>query len=221
MASLSFIMDVTDDHHAGTRAPLNKRPRGTDDPTSAGKLHEAGHHQQADPRQASSPGPATTDQDIKEAVLAGPTKRRATSSRDPKPTAPISQTNTGASVPSSTSASPSAQASTGPRSPRRLSTTSNDSMDRSRSGPAPSSSSLGGGPRRPMALHPVVAQYTPKITPKTGRVSKAKKGLPVHVCDICRPPKVSTVLASILSTPALLAWHFSDFSHRLLQGPSI
>lgn len=29
-----------------------------------------------------------------------------------------------------------------------------------------------------------------KLTPVTGRVSKAKKGLSVHECDICQPPKV-------------------------------
>ncbi|KAH8175714.1 hypothetical protein LIA77_04132 [Sarocladium implicatum] len=28
-----------------------------------------------------------------------------------------------------------------------------------------------------------------KLTPITGRVSKAKKGIPVHECDICQPPK--------------------------------
>lgn len=29
-----------------------------------------------------------------------------------------------------------------------------------------------------------------KLTPVTGKVSRAKKGLAVHTCDICRPPKV-------------------------------
>lgn len=29
-----------------------------------------------------------------------------------------------------------------------------------------------------------------KLTPITGRVSRAKKGQPVHICEICRPPKV-------------------------------
>ncbi|KAK2593685.1 hypothetical protein QQS21_008592 [Conoideocrella luteorostrata] len=31
-----------------------------------------------------------------------------------------------------------------------------------------------------------------KLTPITGRVSRAKKGVPVHTCDICRPPKTFT-----------------------------
>ncbi|KEY69978.1 hypothetical protein S7711_03996 [Stachybotrys chartarum IBT 7711] len=31
-----------------------------------------------------------------------------------------------------------------------------------------------------------------KLTPVTGRVSRAKKGVPVHICDQCRPPKTFT-----------------------------
>lgn len=31
-----------------------------------------------------------------------------------------------------------------------------------------------------------------KLTPITGRVSRAKKGVPVHTCDMCRPPKTFT-----------------------------
>ena len=32
-----------------------------------------------------------------------------------------------------------------------------------------------------------------KYTPVTGRISRAKKGVPVHTCDLCRPVKVSSV----------------------------
>jgi hypothetical protein len=31
-----------------------------------------------------------------------------------------------------------------------------------------------------------------KYTPVTGRISRAKKGVPVHTCDICRPAKTFT-----------------------------
>lgn len=31
-----------------------------------------------------------------------------------------------------------------------------------------------------------------RLTPVTRRVSRAKKGVPVHTCDICNPPKVFT-----------------------------
>ncbi|KAJ2903564.1 hypothetical protein MKZ38_009689 [Zalerion maritima] len=30
-----------------------------------------------------------------------------------------------------------------------------------------------------------------KLTPITGRVSRAKKGIPVHICESCKPPKLS------------------------------
>jgi hypothetical protein len=33
-----------------------------------------------------------------------------------------------------------------------------------------------------------------KYTPVTGRISRAKKGVPVHTCDTCRPVKVSSFL---------------------------
>jgi chloramphenicol 3-O-phosphotransferase len=37
------------------------------------------------------------------------------------------------------------------------------------------------------------AQQQPvKYTPVTGRVSKALKGMPVHTCNVCVPPKVRT-----------------------------
>lgn len=77
------------------------------------------------------------------------------------------------------------------------SSTSVDSMDQHGYGSA-SSSSMGAGaggggyppnhPRRPMGSPGPDVQI--RLTPITGRVSRAKKGVPVHVCDICNPPKV-------------------------------
>lgn len=78
---------------------------------------------------------------------------------------------------------------------RRQSSTSVDSMDQY--GYA-SSSSLGGGsgggfppnhPRRPMGASPS-PEVPVRYTPITGRVSRAKKGVPVHICESCNPPKV-------------------------------
>ncbi|PHH72831.1 hypothetical protein CDD83_4862 [Cordyceps sp. RAO-2017] len=37
-----------------------------------------------------------------------------------------------------------------------------------------------------------VRPFVPKLTPVTKRVSRAKKGLAVHTCDLCRPPKTFT-----------------------------
>ena len=202
MASLSFIMDVNDDSQTDGRPPLHKRDRGPNKPASAGPLHgPPPSNPQPDPDHASSPGLAIPEQDIKRAVPAGQTKRRGASLRGPKSssTAPTSgtepSTGTGvaAVVSSSSSSSPSLSASTARQSiSRRRSTASTESMDRSRYGSVPSSSSVGGGLQRPIPHYPAAIQYAPKITPKTGRVSKAKKGLPVHICDICRPPKVRT-----------------------------
>lgn len=42
----------------------------------------------------------------------------------------------------------------------------------------------------PMRPHLPQQEAPVKLTPITGRVSRAKKGVPVHTCDICRPPKV-------------------------------
>jgi hypothetical protein len=194
MASLSFIMDVNDDSQTDGRPPLNKRDRGTNKSASAGPVPQPPSNPRAGPSHASSPGLPSTEQDIKRAVPAGQTKRRG----GPKSssTAPTSGTDAGAGtgasikVPSSSSPSPSLSASTARQSTRRPSTTSTDSMDRSRYGSVPSSSSMAGGLQRPLPPYPSTPQFAPKITPKTGRVSKAKKGLPVHICEICRPPKV-------------------------------
>jgi hypothetical protein len=198
MASLSFIMDVNDDHPSDTRPPLNnKRDKGANNLTRAGQLHDAPSNPQADPSNVSSPRLATTDaQDINQAAPVGQTRRRGTPSRGQKSVAATAQAGKGArtggviAVSSSSSSPPSLSAPTTRQSTRRTKTTSNDPMDRSRYGPAPSSFSMGRNLQRPMPVHPAAAQFTPKITPKTGRVSKAKKGLPVHVCEICNPPKV-------------------------------
>ncbi|KAI4592159.1 hypothetical protein KJ359_011487 [Pestalotiopsis sp. 9143b] len=57
---------------------------------------------------------------------------------------------------------------------------------------ASASGSGGGGeqPNRPMGNPTGDVQV--KLTPITGRVSRAKKGVPVHTCEICRPPKTFT-----------------------------
>ncbi len=218
MASLSFIMDVHEDGQTDSRGPpltLNKRDRGPNKPASAGPpppYDAPPSNPQPDPRHASTPGPASAEQDINPAVpAAGLTKGGGASLRGSKssPAVAISGTQepgagtrTAASVtvaitpatPSAASTSPTLSASATPRQSSRLrSTTSADSMmDRPRYAPPPSSSSMGlGSLQRPMPLHhPATTQFTPKITPKTGRVSKAKKGLPVHICDACNPPKV-------------------------------
>src|ERR1700710_2358953 len=53
----------------------------------------------------------------------------------------------------------------------------------STSGSPPQSSSRGSEPAPEVPV---------KYTPVTGRISRAKKGVPVHTCDICRPVKTFT-----------------------------
>ena len=79
---------------------------------------------------------------------------------------------------------------TSTRGSRRRSNTSVDSMDAyygygpGNPGQSSSAPSRGFVPGVPGGENPV------KLTPITGRVSRAKKGVPVHTCELCRPPKV-------------------------------
>jgi hypothetical protein len=43
------------------------------------------------------------------------------------------------------------------------------------------------------------AEMPVKYTPVTGRISRAKKGVPVHTCDICRPVKVRSLSRNVMS----------------------
>lgn len=73
---------------------------------------------------------------------------------------------------------------------RRRSNTSTDSMDSSYGQGQGHSGYYPGPPMRPAMSGSSSGEHQVKLTPITGRVSRAKKGVPVHTCDICRPPKV-------------------------------
>lgn len=62
-----------------------------------------------------------------------------------------------------------------------------------------------------------------KLTPITGRVSRAKKGVPVHTCDICRPPKVMLFEISSLCQQSNLSptQTFTRAEHLRLVQPSL
>ncbi|KAK7943057.1 uncharacterized protein PG986_012170 [Apiospora aurea] len=66
-----------------------------------------------------------------------------------------------------------------------------EEMNQMRGYGGPGSGAAGGSgqPNRPMSTQP---EPPVKLTPITGRVSRAKKGVPVHVCEICKPPKTFT-----------------------------
>ncbi|AEO64534.1 uncharacterized protein THITE_47417 [Thermothielavioides terrestris NRRL 8126] len=196
MASLSFIMDVTDDHQTdGRSAPhsVKRDKRATRTAGAAGRLLEA----PSNPRSSSRLGLATAEKAINQAAPPRQTTRRSASSRVSRSTADISGAEPGTGTEDTITVSSSSSSSSTARPPakRRQSTASNDSMDHTRydpAGPSSSSSSMRAGLQRPMLTHPAAATFAARITPKTGRISKAKKGLPVHVCDICRPPKTFT-----------------------------
>ncbi|KAL7788437.1 hypothetical protein V8C43DRAFT_287581 [Trichoderma afarasin] len=75
---------------------------------------------------------------------------------------------------------------------RRRSNTSTDSMDSSYGQSQNHPSYYTGAAMRPIMSGTGSGDHPVKLTPITGRVSRAKKGVPVHTCDVCRPPKTFT-----------------------------
>ncbi|KUI72814.1 Zinc finger protein zas1 [Cytospora mali] len=207
MSSLQSIMNVDEDQHdASISTLMDKKDKDAATPASgfrsqnpSSSFTPSGHVTRSDQQPSSTyTTPPTTviaedsniarsDQrptdegpDSSSAVQKG--KRRAEIS-DPRPRTSTVNTSTALSQPGGS---------------RRQSTTSVDSMDQHGYGSA-SSSSLGGAgggglppnhPTRPMGSpNPEVPI---RLTPITGRVSRAKKGVPVHTCDMCNPPKTFT-----------------------------
>ncbi|KAI2776893.1 hypothetical protein F4815DRAFT_448900 [Daldinia loculata] len=141
------------------------------------------------PSRSSDPSRAATsshekprDQDDRLALA--PTRRRGPTGRSSKSTATASSAST------SSSARPALMS--------RQSTASSEPMDPTAYGGHAQGSSSGGGsmtpsmPTRPMGNMPGDGSMPVKLTPITGRVSRAKKGVPVHTCEICKPPKTFT-----------------------------
>lgn len=219
MASLKFIMDVDDDRPLDSRHTTKKDkdpgPPATTGPlpplpesstTNSASVSASSHRPQ--PGHVSSVPARPAEQKNIISTAPGPqTNPRGLLSRDPE----LTNTNTTAASstgPSTTlrSLTPSSfsQQASNPRPPaRRRSTTSIDSMDQTGYGSAASSSSMGAGlhhhhhqhhnnPMRPMPAHQAATDLPMRLTPITGRVSRAKKGVPVHVCDACRPAKVKS-----------------------------
>lgn len=96
---------------------------------------------------------------------------------------------------SSTPAPSPSSSSTRPALARQQSTDSTDSMDPTGYGGQGQSSSMAPSnvPMRPL-VSGSGSETQVRFTPITGRVSRAKKGIPVHVCESCRPPKVRDLL---------------------------
>ncbi|RYP27236.1 hypothetical protein DL767_007769 [Monosporascus sp. MG133] len=171
MASLKFIMDV--DEEPEPQAP-NKRDDG-----AATSTPSQGHD---------SSRPAVTSFAIPQEQSDTLTPTSSTRRRGPL-NRPSKSSTTAPSTSSSTS-------STRPSLARQRSTDSTGSMDHTAYGGPGQGSSSGSMRSSNAAIRPLVnpsgnTEANVKLTPITGRVSRAKKGMPVHVCDLCRPSKVS------------------------------
>lgn len=101
---------------------------------------------------------------------APPLKRRR-SDRNPK-----------SSAPSSSSSRPSSD--------RRRSSGATDSMDGYMYGQNNMQQSSSSNSFRHSSRGSDAAEPQVRLTPVTGRVSRARKGQPVHVCEQCNPPRV-------------------------------
>ncbi|KAH8840318.1 hypothetical protein MCOR27_004141 [Pyricularia oryzae] len=92
---------------------------------------------------------------------------------------------------STTSASTMDQHGYSPLSPMRMGPRGGPGRAASLGGFVDSSGQASSVPNRP--LQPQTHLESPiRLTPITGRISRARKGQPVHVCDICRPAKTFT-----------------------------
>jgi hypothetical protein len=171
MSSLKFIMDVDEEVETSR---VNKRDK---DASSSSSSH---HH---DPTSLTTNSSYATQGD-QLATSAAQGKRRGSSK-------PASKSSAAGSSSTSSSSRPATE--------RRRSNASTDSMDQQspyahgHAGPSSSSGGLAPSnqPMRPFASMQSGGELPVKLTPITGRVSRAKKGVPVHTCESCRPAKVS------------------------------
>ncbi|RYP03404.1 hypothetical protein DL764_005163 [Monosporascus ibericus] len=164
MASLKFIMDVDEE-------PPPQTPNKRDDGAATSALSQG--HNSSRPAVTSFAIPQEQSNTL---IPTSSTRRRGPLNR------PSKSSTTAPSTSSSTS-------STRPSLARQRSTDSAESMDHTAYGGQGQGSSYGSMPPSNAAIRPLVnasgsTEANVKLTPITGRVSRAKKGMPVHVCDL-------------------------------------
>ncbi|KAI0471324.1 hypothetical protein F4859DRAFT_522550 [Xylaria cf. heliscus] len=178
MSDLRYIIDMEDEEDLGSdkysRQPSLSGSARSPNPSSAPKKSDD-----------NSP-PSNTDSGKSQP------KRRGLLSRSSKSTTTASPATAPASV---DKASPSHSPLVEKRSVDR--TESMDTVGYGSYAHSPSSSNMPPSSRsnvssRPMSSVPGESSIPVKLTPITGRVSRAKKGVPVHICDVCNPPKTFT-----------------------------
>lgn len=228
MASLRFILD-TDDDPSDRQDPRSiqkdkdaatVRSRSQDPSTSARASHASSSNRVAESNlrlAAAAAAAALSNQQDPSSNRVNPTSAAEDLSESNPSLAAAAASSTGQRSTSPSRVVPTFPGedptSSSPRSTRvrRHSAASDDSMDQAGYGSAASSSSRGGGrhpprtPMRPMPSAPGVDGPV-KLTPVTRRISRAKKGVPVHVCETCRPPKVSRFTASPQLNLVWLSW---------------
>lgn len=209
MTSLQAIMNLDDDQ-LDAASPLDKRDKDASTPASDSRARESSttssipsvqvtrsdpvpssypSSSAAQPNPSTHPLPIGATTSYSRQQLSDPADSRSAVQQGKRPVE-SGTVQASASILSTTA--------TRPGGVRRQSSTSVDSMDQHGYGSAAGSSSMGGGgggigylpnqPRRPMGSPSPDVPI--RLTPITGRVSRAKKGVPVHVCDTCIPPKV-------------------------------
>ena len=187
MASLKEIMNVEDDpasHPHPLKRVLEPGPRPPHGPESSFPSSRS-----AFSSSATTPAAATSS-----SITHSHPALSLANNRSPPPAYPQTA-RVGASP--STSSTPVSLGSD-PGNYRRPSNASADSMDSYYAhGYLPDRSAVSNSTAmRPNLPAPAGSENQPvKLTPVTGRVSKAKKGIPVHECDICQPPKVCAWLS--------------------------
>ncbi|KAI5860225.1 hypothetical protein GGS23DRAFT_599601 [Durotheca rogersii] len=180
MTSLEFIMDMVDEEDA----PRVDKNRGGSVPPGSSRSHDPS-------RAGTSSHEKLKDQDDR--LASASTRRRGPLSRSSKPTVTASSSSPSLSTTATPLAPPPASSSsTRPASVSgRSATASSEPMDPSGYGSHAQASSSGRGlspssmPSRPMGNAMGDGNIPLKLTPITGRVSRAKKGMPVHTCTEC------------------------------------
>ncbi|GAW25678.1 putative C2H2 finger domain-containing protein [Rosellinia necatrix] len=177
MADLKFIMHMGEDEDEDlgndkySRRPSLSDPARGPNPSSTAKISENNHP------------PSETDPGSSQPRRRGPLNRS-------------SRPNTAAS-PTTVTASED-KASPPPRSlSEKKSIDHIEPMDTGHYGSyahSPSSSNMPPSARSSASSRPPQGEgnIPVRLTPVTGRVSRAKKGVPVHICDICKPSKTFT-----------------------------
>jgi len=200
MSALKFIMDTEDDGDPGndkyssqpnpSRSALGPNPSSASPTTSTTKKSDDNLH------------PPNTG------LSKAHTKRRGPLNRSSRATATTSSSNTAATSAerptSSTSLSPSSRSPLLEKSTAD-STESMDSLGYANYGHRSSLSTMSPTSRSNMSSRPISnaageSNIPVKLTPVTKRVSRAKKGVPVHICEKCNPRKVGHSFFSDSST---------------------